>query len=354
MEAAMSFHAMENPEPVFDVTIVGGGPVGLFAAYCAGFRGLRVKIVDSLSELGGQVAALYPEKFLYDVAGFPQVLGKELVRNLIRQAGKYQPAVCLEEEVLEIRRDAAGGTGFASGNAGFAAGAILIRTDKGEHVSRAVILASGVGGFKPRGFENPAIDGYAGRGLVFSVREVRDFEGKQILIVGGGDSAVDWALNLLPYARSITLIHRREQFRAHEGSVAEMKRSRVKIRVPYTLHALKGEGQVASAVIVHAVNGQAEEIPADSVIACLGFHTSGTRWSSWGLEVEEGGIRVGNSRMETNIPGIYAAGDVARYPGKVKLIATGFGEAATAVNNAAIFLDPSKKLFPGHSSSGGP
>ena len=321
---------------MYDVTILGGGPVGLFAAYYAGFRTLRTKIVESLNALGGQVTALYPEKWIYDVAGFPRILGRQLVDNLVEQAMQYQPTVCLGETVESL-------TPLPDGT-------LELKAGRATHQSRTLLITAGIGAFHPKTFKNPQIDGFAGRGLYYFVRSFQDFKDKRVLIVGGGDSAVDWALGLLGIARSIALIHRRDQFRAHEDSVEKMLRSSVQVKTFYELRRLEGADHLERAVIFQNTTNAEETLEVDAVIASLGFLSTLGPIQGWGLELEHDSIRV-TTRMETNLHGIYAAGDIVTYPGKVKLIATGFGEAATAVNNAAAYINPKASVFPGHSSS---
>lgn len=321
---------------LFDVTILGGGPVGLYGAYYAGFRRLRTKIVESLEALGGQITALYPEKWIYDVAGFPKVLGRVLVDNLAQQAMQYEPSVCLGETVGSLVTQP-GGT-------------IQVTSDRNTHLTKTLLITAGIGAFHPKTFKNPLIDGFEGRGLHYFVRSFQEFKDRRVLIVGGGDSAVDWALGLLGIARSITLIHRRDQFRAHEDSVHKMLTSPIQVKTFYELRRLEGTTGVERAVIYNNKTNADETIEVDAVIASLGFLSTLGPIQGWGLELDHDSIRV-NTRMETNLTGVYGAGDIVTYPGKVKLIATGFGEAATAVNNAAAYINPKASLFPGHSSS---
>ena len=320
----------------YDITILGGGPVGLFAAYYAGFRRLRTEIVESLNALGGQVTALYPEKWIYDVAGFPKIVGRQLIDSLVEQAMQYRPAVSLGETVQSL-------TALQDGT-------LRMTTERGTHLTRAVLITAGIGAFHPKTFKNPRIDGFDGRGLYYFVRSFQEFKDKRVVIVGGGDSALDWALGLLGIARSITLIHRRDQFRAAEDSVQKMLHSPIEVKTFYELRALEGAERVERAVIYDNRSGAEETIDVDAVIASLGFLSTLGPIQEWGLELEHDSIRV-NTRMETNRRGVYAAGDIVTYPGKVKLIATGFGEAATAVNNATTYLNPKASIFPGHSSS---
>jgi len=327
-----------NPDgsDLYDVTIIGGGPVGLYGAYYAGFRTMKTKIVESLDALGGQITALYPEKVIYDVAGFPRIIGRDLVDNLVEQASQYSPAICAGETIEKLER-APDGT-------------YRLTTSRTRHLSRVLLITAGIGAFHPKTFKNPQIDSFEGRGLYYFVKSFQEFAGKRVLIVGGGDSAVDWANGLVGVARSVTVIHRRDQFRAHEDSVQKMLHSPVNVKVFYELRRLEGKDKVERAVIYQNKTNADETIDVDAVIASLGFLSTLGPIAGWGLELEHDSIRV-NTRMETNLPGIYGAGDIVVYPGKVKLIATGFGEAATAINNAAQYINPKASVFPGHSSS---
>ena len=321
---------------IFDVSIIGAGPTGLFAAYYAGFRNLRVQVIDSMPEVGGQITALYPEKFIYDVAGFPKVFGKELVRNLADQAGQYHPRICLNEQVLELRQEADG--------------QIRLVTDLGEHRTRVVIITAGIGTFRPRKLPDPALARFEGKGLAYFVKEVADYRDRDLLIIGGGDSALDWGLNLEGITRRTTLIHRRDRFRAHEDSVKKLYDSAVDVKTFYELKDIVGGDRVEGAIIYDNRSKVEERLACDAVLACLGFHSNLGPLKSWGLVLDDDAIVV-DTRMRTNLSGVYAAGDIVTFPGKLKLIATGFGEAATAVNNAAAYINPALKVFPGHSST---
>lgn len=321
---------------LFDLTIIGGGPAGLYAAYYAGFRTLKVKILDSLEELGGQVTALYPEKQIFDIAGFPRVLGKDLVKNLVEQAMQYKPTICLGEKVVMLKTDPDK--------------TFELLTQKGMHYSRSVLITVGVGAFNPKRIPAPGAEKLEGKGLAYFVPDISRYDKKRVVIVGGGDSAVDWALNLLPRAASVTLVHRRDGFRAHEESVRQLKASRAVLKLFYEVKELRGAGRLESVVIFNNKTKAEETLPADEALGCLGFEASGGPLTQWGLRLQGSDIPV-TTKMETNLPGVYAAGDVTAYPGKVKLIACGFGEAATAVNNAAAYLSPGARVFPGHSSN---
>ncbi|QJC53273.1 NAD(P)/FAD-dependent oxidoreductase [Paenibacillus albicereus] len=322
-------------EPV-DIAVIGGGPAGMFAAFYGGMRQASVKLIESMPQLGGQLAALYPEKYIYDVAGFPKVTAQELVDSLRRQMDHFDPEVCLEEKVTGLVKRAER--------------EFEIQTDKGTHLARAVIITGGVGAFEPRRLELPEAASYEGRGLHYFVRDLLQFKGRNVLISGGGDSAVDWALMLEPIAQSVTLIHRRDKFRAHEHSVEKLRASTVDVLVPMEIVRLEGEVYVEKVTLAHAKTGEEQTLHVDDVIVNFGFVSSLGPIADWGLAIEGGSIVV-DTRMETSIPGIFAAGDITTYPGKLKLIAVGFGEAPTAVNNAKVYLDPTAKLSPGHSSN---
>jgi thioredoxin reductase len=318
-----------------DVAIVGAGPTGLFAAYYAGFRGLTTAVIDTLPEPGGQISAMYPEKDIFDVAGFPVIKGRDLVANLIVQAAPFSPRYELgvRAEKLSYQDDLP----------------VLQLADGTELACGAVLITGGLGGFTPRPL--PAAEGYAGEGIVYFVPRLADLSGHDVLIVGGGDSAFDWALALHPVAKSVTLVHRRDRFRAHPATVDRVRALPVRIVVNAQVTALHGQERVIAAEI--AVDRVASQlVPVDTVVAALGFTADLGPLADWGLELNRRQIVV-DSRMATNLPRVFAAGDIVEYAGKVRLIATGFGEAATAVNNAAVAINPAAHLFPGHSSEAG-
>lgn len=317
-----------------DLLIVGAGPAGLYGAYYAGFRGLSVTVVDSLPELGGQVTALYPEKAILDVAGFPTIKGRELVEQLVAQASSGGPTYLLD-------RTAVGLTTHDEG--------ARMTLDDGTVIEAgAVILTAGIGTFSPRPL--PAGDGWEGRGLAFFVPSFTEYAGLDTVIVGGGDSAFDWAMALQGIARSVTLVHRRERFRAHQATVDAVLAGPTEVITNAEVTALRGEAHVEEVEI--AVRGGDTLVrPAQAVVAALGFIADLGAMSEWGLELDHRHVVV-DSAMRTNLPRVFAAGDITEYPGKVRLISVGFGEVATAVNNAAVVLDPEAHVFPGHSSEG--
>lgn len=325
---------MGGNEVDVDLLIVGAGPAGLFGAYYAGFRGISVAVVDSLPELGGQVSALYPEKAILDVAGFPTIKGRELVEQLVEQAASARPTYLLGRTATSLLTDDDGAT---------------MRLDDGTVVrAKVVIITAGIGKFTPRAL--PAGDGWEDRGLVFFVPSFTEYAGRDVVIVGGGDSAFDWAHHLEPIASSVTLVHRRDQFRAHRATVDAVLAGSTEVITKAQVTGLRGEHHVESVEITLA-GGEVLERPAQSVVAALGFIADLSAMQEWGLEFEKRHIRV-DTAMRTNVRRIFAAGDITEYDGKVRLIAVGFGEVATAVNNAAVLIDPDAHVFPGHSSEG--
>lgn len=328
---------MEVNEKVYDITIIGGGPVGLFTAFYGGMRQASVKIIESLPQLGGQLSALYPEKYIYDIAGFPKVRAQELVNNLKEQMAKFEQDVVLEQAVQEVEKQADG--------------VFKLTTDKEIHYSKTIIITAGNGAFQPRRIEIEDAKKYENGNLHYFIDDLNHFAGKKVVVFGGGDSAVDWALMLEPIAEKVSIIHRRDKFRAHEHSVETLKNSKVEVKTPYIPSELIGtDGRIHTIVIKDTNGDDTETMEVDAVIVNYGFVSSLGPIKEWGLDIQKNSILV-NSRMETNIPGIYAAGDIATYDGKVKLIASGFGEAPTAVNHAKQYIDPKAKVQPMHSSS---
>ena len=326
-----------------DVTIIGGGPTGLFAAFYAGLRGVSCRIVDALPQLGGQLMALYPEKYIFDVGGLPRILAKDLARNMIEQGTQFGPEVVLGAEVQQLVPED---------------GHIRLVTPRGEYLTKTVVITAGKGALNPRVLECPGWDEHyaadAG-GVHTHVHQPEEFRGKRVLLVGGGDSAVDWVLGLKGIASEVTLIHRRPEFRAHKASVQQMhaavEAGEVSVKTPYEVRELHGMGGcVARATIYNNETNQDEHLEVDAVVALLGFKPDLGPIGQWGLELEKNTIKV-SQLMETNLPGVYAAGDVVHYPGKLELIATGYGEAAIAVNNAVHFVNPKARVSPGHSTN---
>ncbi|MFS0785639.1 NAD(P)/FAD-dependent oxidoreductase [Shouchella sp. 1P09AA] len=319
-----------------DIIVIGGGPVGLFAAFYAGMRGMSVKIIESLPQLGGQLSALYPEKYIYDVAGFPKVRAQALVDGLVEQMNPFQPIVCLEEEVTDVRKDEDD--------------LFNITTNHTTHIGKTILITAGNGAFQPRKMKVEREGAFKGTNIHYFVPDMRAFADKDVAIFGGGDSAVDWALMLEPIAKSVRLIHRREAFRAHEHSVELLKNSSVETLTPYAPIELIGADRVDRVVLQHVKTEDVLPIEVDDIIVNYGFVSTLGPIKHWGLHIEKNSIVV-NARQETSIPGIYAAGDICTFDGKVKLIASGFGEAPTAVSNAKVYIDPKARVQPPHSTS---
>lgn len=320
----------------YDITFIGAGPVALYGMYYSGLRRTRSKVIDMLGEVGGGLMALYPEKYIYDVAGFPKVLGKELIHLLKQQADQYEHTYCLEEKVVGLER--------------LVDGTIKLTTTKEEHFSKAVIICAGMGAYIPQRLDVPNITALEGAGVYYFVRRLNDFRDKDILIVGGGDSAFDYAMMLEPVARSVTHIHRNDFFSAHEDSVRRVKNSSVRMLYPFwEVLQIEGDDWVRHVTIVQSQSGEKERLKVDAVICNIGFITNLGPIESWGLSLEKNAIAV-DTRMRTNIEGVYAAGDIVTYDGKLKLISTGCGEVAIAVNNAKNYIDPRAKVSPGHST----
>ncbi|GAA0326633.1 NAD(P)/FAD-dependent oxidoreductase [Bacillus carboniphilus] len=324
-------------QTVHDITVIGGGPTGLFTAFYGGMRQASVNIIESLPQLGGQLSTLYPEKYIYDVAGFPKIRAQELVDNLKEQMSRFDIKTSLEQSVQSIEKQEDG--------------SFKLITDKEVHYSKSIIITAGNGAFQPRRLELENASQYEGKNMHYFIDNLQAFAGKRVVVFGGGDSAVDWSLMLEPIAEKVTIVHRRDKFRAHEHSVENLKNSSVQIMTPYNPVELIGDNDEIKQVVLEDTKGEGKEvIDVDSVIVNFGFVSSLGPIKDWGLEIQRNSIVV-NSKMETNIPGIYAAGDICTYEGKVKLIATGFGEGPTAVNNAKSFIDPKSRVQPLHSTS---
>jgi len=317
-----------------DLLIVGAGPVGLYGAYYAGFRGFDTVVMDTLPEAGGQITAMYPEKEIFDVAGFPSVRGRELIDRLLEQASSADPEYRLGEQAVQLHTSDEG--------------PVRVVTDLGiEVIAKAVILTGGIGSFTPRPV--PVGTEWVGRGVEYFVPRLEDYRDRDVVIVGGGDSAFDWAWSLHPLAASVTIVHRREQFRAHAGMVTKVQDLGVHFLTSSEITDVRGQANVTEVEVTHKDSGQVTVLTTDAVVAALGFIANIGPMADWGLTLDKRRIVV-DSAMAASLPRVFAAGDLAAYPGKVPLIASGFGEVATAVNNAAPLITPGVSVFPGHSS----
>ena len=337
-DAVTGLNGASADADIFDITIVGCGPTGQFAAFYAGMRGARTLVIDSLEEPGGALTAIYPEKYIYDVIGFPRVMAKDFVEQCQAQATAADPTLRLNEEVVELERREDG--------------LLRLGTSKAEYLSRAVIICAGVGAFEPKRLDVPGMRELEGRGVHYFAKRVEAFRDRHVVIVGGGDSAVDWAVTLEPIARQVTLIHR-SRFRAHEATVQQLEVSSVELRYPgcetKEVHA-DGEGRLTALTFTDAA-GEAHTIAAEELIVAIGFVADLGPIKTWGFEFQRNQVVVDPITMATNIPGVFAAGDIATYPAKFKLIATGAAEAVTAVNHAVTFYNPKARLDAGHSTN---
>ena len=323
-----------------DITIIGGGPAGLFALFYAGMRGVTAQIVDALPEPGGQLTALYPEKYIFDVAGFPKILTKDLVRSLAQQAGQFGAPIHCNQQVTALEEHE---------------GHLTLVTETSRFPTRTVIIAAGIGAFSPRRLPQPCAEPWYGRGIFDRVTDPDEFAGRRVVIIGGGDSAFDWAHQLSDRAASVALVHRSDRFRAHAATVAQVERAAARGTV--TMHTFQElhdviaeQGRIVGLELRDIKTKTTARLAADVVLPMLGFVSDIGALADWGLVLEKDEIVV-NSQMETGRPGVWAAGDITTYPGKLKLIATGFAEAATAVNQAVHHIYPAKKVSPGHSSN---
>lgn len=318
-----------------DLTIVGGGPVGLFGAFYAGLRGMSVRIVDSLPELGGQLTALYPEKYVYDMPGFPKVLAKDLAADMAKQALQFSPELVLGTTAESLNRD---GEGWVLG------------TSDGQSLpTKTVMVSAGAGAFAPTKLGVEGEEGFEGKGVWYGVRDRSVFNDKRVLVVGGGDSAFDWALSLNDLAKELHLVHRRDVFRAHEETVKQVQEQGIGMKLFKQVTALHGDGSLSGVTLTDTQSKESDHYECDAVVVNIGFKSSLGPLKDWGMTIEKNQIVV-DHLYQTNLPGVFAVGDVCSFEGKLKLIATGVGEAATAVCIAKTLIEPGAKLFPGHSS----
>lgn len=330
-----------------DVAIIGAGPVGLFAVFQCGMLGMTCRVVDALSDIGGQCTALYPEKPIFDIPAQPEISAAALIRALEKQIEPFGAHIHLNQQVVSLDGEA---------------GDFRLGTSAGVELSaKIVIIAAGVGAFGPKRPPLAGIEDYEsqgpGLGVKYLIRAVKAFAGKRVVIAGGGDSAVDWAIQLSGIAEHVHVVHRRARFRAMDESVRRMhalaEDGRIDLVTPYQLHGLEGADGKLEAVIVADLDGAERRIEADVLLPFFGLAQSLGPIRDWGLGAENAGIPVGAATAETSTPGIYAIGDVSDYPGKLKLILTGFSEAAFAAHHAYATVFPDKALHFEYSTTKG-
>jgi len=317
-----------------DVLIIGAGPCGLFAVFELGLLDMKAHVIDILDKIGGQCAELYPEKPIYDIPGIPTVTGQGLTDALMEQVRPFNPTFHLNEMVETIEK---------IGDPLF-----RVTTDAGTvFETRAVVIAAGGGSFQPKRPPVPGIEAYEGGSVFYAVRRMEDFRGKDLLIVGGGDSALDWTLNLQPIARRVTLLHRRDEFRAAPHSVEQMRAlvavGKMDLRIGQVT-GLEGENGVLSAALVKGNDNAVSRVDCNAMLPFFGLTMKLGPIANWGIRLENNLIPVGTEAFETNVPGIFAIGDINTYPGKLKLILSGFHEGALMAQKAHRYVYPDKRL----------
>lgn len=337
-------------DEIRDVTVIGAGPVGMSAAFWAGMRESSARLVDSLPEIGGQLTTLYPEKWIFDVPGYPRILAKDLVEQLrVQSIEAFHVPVHLEMTAERIE--------YVPDPEDADKRLIKLITDRGELLSRALVIAGGHGAFEPKKLPGYDMDPWEGKGLHYLVGEKSAFAGKKVIIVGGGDSACDWVVNLLDTASEITLVHRRSEFRAHEVTVNEVRTAagdgRVDLLTPFQIKDVAGNGAIERVTVFNSEDeSDTREIECDAVLLQLGFKTALGPLKDWGMEIEKGAIKT-NHLLKTSLDGVWACGDITTFDGKLKLIATGFAEAAIAISQAVHHIRPETKIQPKYSTNTG-
>ena len=313
-------------EELYDVTIIGGGPAGLYTAFYSGMRDLKTKLIEYGPELGGRML-IYPEKMIWDVGGVTPILGEQLIAQLIEQAKTFDPTIVFNQQIVGVER--------------LVDGHFILTSATGEkHYSKTIILAIGYGMLTMNKLEIEGADRYEVTNLHYTVQELEMFRGKNLLISGGGNSAVDWANELVPIAASVTVVHRRDDFGGHEKNVLRMKKSSVAVATPYEIVQLHGNGDSIERVsIAHLETGEVEEITVDAVIVNHGLGCDYGPLAEWGIKMKDN-IALVDEKGETNIPGIYGAGDFIDHPSKVRLIAGAFTDGALALNAAKLRIEP--------------
>ena len=332
-----------SPQQTTDVAIIGAGPVGLFAVFECGMLKIKCHVVDALDVAGGQCAALYPEKPIYDIPGYPVIEAAALIEKLQQQAAPFHPVFHLGQTVKTCER---------------AGERFLLTTSAGTTIEcRAVVIAAGVGAFGPNRPPIPGIEAYENRGVFYYVKRRDDFAGKRVVIAGGGDSAVDWTLSLADIAKRVIVVHRRAKFRAAPESAARMQKlaeaGKIDMVIPYQLAGVEGTNGILSAVIAQSLSGEIKRIEADVLLPFFGLAMSLGPIADWGLNLDHNRITVAPDSCATSAKGIFAVGDIATYPGKLKLILSGFAEAALAAHAVYPLVHPDRELHFEYSTTTG-
>lgn len=311
---------------IYDVTIIGGGPIGLFTAFYSGMRELKTKVIEYLPQVGGKVTYFYPEKILRDIGGIPGVSGADLIKQLNEQASTFDPTMVFGERVDDLERGEDD--------------TFILTSHNGErHYTRSVILAIGHGTL---GMKKLPVDGaehFEGANLHYAVERVEDFRGKHVMISGGGDSAIDWANRLEPIADKVTIVHRREAFRGHESSITELNKSETHVKCSCYVSDVIGKEHIEQVVLTHVDTGEKETVTIDALLVNHGFDLDLGGIQNWGMTMNDGKV-VTDAKMETSIRGVFAVGDIVTYPHRLTLIAGGLAEGPKALNSAKAFLDP--------------
>lgn len=327
---------MPNSDSIYDIAIIGGGPAGMFAATYARMRLANVLLLESLNQLGGQPENLFPQKNIYDIPAFLKISGHDLTEHLKNQTLAYKPDIKLGTKVEQINRNSDE--------------SFTLTTNKGTFNAKSVIIASGIGSFTPRKLKLASAEQFEDSAIFYTVDDPKKFTDKEVVIAGGGDSAVDWSLELEKFAKKVTLVHRRNQFRALEGSVSKLKQKNIDILTPFKIDELSQVNNRLTLNLSKVRDNQNISLETDYLIVNYGFVSNNDFLNDWPVELEKKNLISVNSVYETSTKGIYAIGDIASYPGKTQLIATGLGEGPIAVNHALESLYPDKKQ-PTHSTS---
>lgn len=330
-----------------DVAIIGAGPVGLFAVFQCGMLGLSTIVVDALDDLGGQCTALYPEKPIYDIPAYPEITGANLIGSLVKQAEPFASDYLLSRQVVALEKKQDGEQEY-----------FILETSKGDTLKvKSVLIAAGAGAFGPNRPPLETIEHYEGHSVFYYVKDPKRFYGEDVVIAGGGDSAIDWAVALAPNTRSLTLVHRRDKFRASPSMVEKMRAlsaaGKITLKTGFQLSGLDGEGLDLKNVILRTLDGQEERIEARYLLPFFGLANDLGPISAWGLQSDNKDIHVDPLTQETNIKGVFAVGDICFYPKKLKLILTGFSEVATAAHEIRSYLNPDQSFHFEHSTTKG-